>query len=556
MVVRNFKLSTKLALSFSVIILVLILIGLVSLSNIVKLADLTSNIYLENVKPSAEINQISDRVKNLRINAFRATSEFDAERLQIVTDKMKAEIKLIVSEIGNQQGRFMNPEESEVIGQLVETWENLEKSYLDIFTLIEGFSMDDAVEILTTENQALSDQSSVLLGKLIGQKEKKIQESFETSQSIKARTFNFMLAAIVLAVLFSAFLAFYLTRSITRPLRGIIQRMTAASDQVTSASNQVASSSQSLASGASEQAASLEETSSTLEEMSSMTRQNADNTKQADLLAGQARSSAEQGAGAMARMTGAINEIKVSSNQTAKIIKTIDEIAFQTNLLALNAAVEAARAGDAGKGFAVVAEEVRNLAQRSAEAARSTSDLIEDSQHKAETGVGLATEVEKIFNEVNSAVEKVGNLLREVSTASDEQARGVEQVNVAVGEMDRVTQSNAANAEETASASENFSAQAVQLDEMMRELEKIVGVPRNGRKNGKQDRVARPGLPRRKLETPPLPPSQPEPLIAARELAEGEKPSLRERIERDQEGEARLTPEQLQKLRGSDFRDM
>ncbi|MCH7477249.1 MAG: MCP four helix bundle domain-containing protein [SAR324 cluster bacterium] len=548
--------STKLAFSFSAIILILILIGLVSLSNIVKLADLTSLIYLENVIPSKEISDIADRVKNLRINAFRATSEFDAERLEIVTDKMKAELKLIVSEISNQQERFMNPEESEVIGQLVETWGKLEKSYLDIFTLIEGFSMDDAVEILTTENQALSDQSSALLEKLIGQKEKQIQESFETSQSIKARTFNFMLAAIVLAVLFSTFLAFYLTRSITRPLRGIIQRMTAASDQVTSASNQVASSSQSLASGASEQAASLEETSSTLEEMSSMTRQNADNTKQADLLAGQARSSAEQGAGAMARMTGAINEIKVSSNQTAKIIKTIDEIAFQTNLLALNAAVEAARAGDAGKGFAVVAEEVRNLAQRSAEAARSTSDLIEDSQHKAEAGVGLAMEVERIFNEVNSAVEKVGNLLREVSTASEEQARGVEQVNIAVGEMDRVTQSNAANAEETASASENFSAQAVQLDEMMRELEKIVGVARDGRKHGKQDRVARPGLPRRKLDTPPLPPSEPEPRLAAPEPAEKEPLSLRERIEQDQEGQARLTPEQLQKLRGSDFRDI
>ena len=200
---------------------------------------------------------------------------------------------------------------------------------------------------------------------------------------------------------------------------------------------------------------------------------------------------------------------------------------------------------------------MRNLAQRSAEAARSTSDLIEDSQHKAEAGVGLATEVEAIFHEVNSAVEKVGTLLREVSAASDEQAQGVEQVNAAVAQMDRVTQSNAANAEETASASEEFSAQAVQLDEMMRELVKIVGGSRDGgRKQGKQDRVVQPALPRRQFDSPLLPPSEPDSWMAAPERPEEKNLSLRERIERDQEQETRLTPEQLQKLRDSDFREM
>ena len=199
---------------------------------------------------------------------------------------------------------------------------------------------------------------------------------------------------------------------------------------------------------------------------------------------------------------------------------------------------------------------MRNLAQRSAEAARSTSDLIEASQHKAEAGVGLAREVEGIFKEVNSAVEKVGNLLREVSAASDEQAQGVEQVNTAVAQMDRVTQSNAANAEETASASEEFSAQAVQLDDMMQELEKIVGVPRDGRNQGRQDRFVRPALPRRQVDRPPLPPSEPGRWMEAPEPPEEANLSLRERIERDQERETRLTPGQLQKLRDSDFRDM
>ena len=247
------------------------------------------------------------------------------------------------------------------------------------------------------------------------------------------------------------------------------------SARVTSASDQVAASSQSLSEGASQQAASLEETSSTLEEIASMTRQNADNSREADRQADENRVRAEMGGQSMVRMLEAINQIKDSSNQTAKINKTIDEIAFQTNLLALNAAVEAARAGDAGKGFAVVAEEVRNLAMRSADAAKSTSGLIEESQGKAAAGVTVASEVEAILQEINSATQNVGNLLNEVSVASNDQAQGMEQVTRAVGEMDLVTQNNAATAEETASASAELSAQSSSLNEMVAELSRIVG---------------------------------------------------------------------------------
>ncbi len=217
-----------------------------------------------------------------------------------------------------------------------------------------------------------------------------------------------------------------------------------------------------------------------------MTQQNADNTKEADSLASGARDQSEKGSEAMGRMVSAIRDIKNSSNETAKIIKSIDEIAFQTNLLALNAAVEAARAGDAGKGFAVVAEEVRNLAQRSAEAAKNTSDLIADAQEKSEAGVGVAQEVETLLTEVNGAVEKVGDILKEVTAASAEQAKGVEQVNTAVAQMDQVTQSNAANAEETAAASQQLSSQAIQINDAVGNLETLVGGGgSNGRGHGK-----------------------------------------------------------------------
>ncbi len=268
--------------------------------------------------------------------------------------------------------------------------------------------------------------------------------------------------------------------SLTKPIKKIIEDMTAASSQVDSSARQLAVSSQSLAEGASEQAASLEETSSTLEEMAGMTRQNADNTNQAETLANENRSSSVQGSEAMAEMVEAIKAIKESSDKTAKIIKTIDEIAFQTNLLALNAAVEAARAGDAGKGFAVVAEEVRNLAQRSAEAAKNTSEMIEDSQQKSDAGVQSANNVQENFNTVRKAADKLENLLKEVSAAGKEQASGVDQVNTAVSLMDQVTQSNAANAEETSAASQELSSQILAFNDMTVSLAGIVGAS-NGR---------------------------------------------------------------------------
>jgi len=209
--------------------------------------------------------------------------------------------------------------------------------------------------------------------------------------------------------------------------------------------------------------------------MSSMTKQNADNAVQANSLAGEANQSATKGNEAMGRMSQAIGEIQKSADETAKIIKVIDEIAFQTNLLALNAAVEAARAGEAGKGFAVVAEEVRNLAMRSAEAAKNTASMIEESVKNSKNGVDIAGEVAKMLEEITDSSRKANELVGEIAAASQEQAQGIDQVNTAMAQMDKVTQQNAANAEESASASEELSAQAQQMNVMVNELVAIVG---------------------------------------------------------------------------------
>ena len=262
--------------------------------------------------------------------------------------------------------------------------------------------------------------------------------------------------------------------SITGPINRVIANLTAGAEQTTSAANEVSSSSQSLAQGASEQAASLEETTASMEEMASMTNQNADNANAAKKLSETALTSAERGTEAMERMSTAIDDIKKSSDETAKIIKTIDEIAFQTNLLALNAAVEAARAGEAGKGFAVVAEEVRNLAQRSAEAARTTADMIDGSVRNADHGVTISKEVGEILSEIADGNRKANDLVAEIAAACNEQAQGLDQISTAINQMDQVTQSNAASAEESASASEELNAQAEELNHMVNELLAIV----------------------------------------------------------------------------------
>ena len=246
-----------------------------------------------------------------------------------------------------------------------------------------------------------------------------------------------------------------------------ISQVVEAADQVGTAANQISASAQGVASGTAEQASSLEEVSSSLEEISSMTKNNADNAVQAQNLSKTATQSAEEGKHAMERMNKAIAEIKASSDETARIIKTIDEIAFQTNLLALNAAVEAARAGEAGRGFAVVAEEVRNLALRSAEAAKDTATMIEESVKRSDNGVKIAEEVDKALLEIAEGSKKVNDLVAEIAAASQEQAKGIEQVTVATGQMDKVTQQNASNAEESASAAEELSSQANQLAEMV-----------------------------------------------------------------------------------------
>jgi len=250
-------------------------------------------------------------------------------------------------------------------------------------------------------------------------------------------------------------------------LNNILEQVNNAINQTITGAEQMTESSQQVAQGASEQASTLEEISSSLHEITAVTGQNTAVAREARELSGKTKEASMIAADSMQQLSSAIEKIKTSSDSTAKIIKTIDDIAFQTNLLALNAAVEAARAGEAGKGFAVVAEEVRNLAIRSAEAAKNTSSMIQDSIKSSEEGVALNRQVSKVLSELTSQVIKVEELMSQIATSSEHQNAGIKQVNTAMEQLNSVTQQNSANSEETASVAQQLTGQAEQLQRLV-----------------------------------------------------------------------------------------
>ena len=265
-------------------------------------------------------------------------------------------------------------------------------------------------------------------------------------------------------------ISIWLSRSITKPIIKIIEKVSTTSAVVTEASSVVSESSQTLSHTFSDQAAGIEETSSSMEEISSIVQKNSSKTQESNQYMQEIESVLGKMSSATESMSSAIDEIKQSADETVKIINVIDGIAFQTNLLALNAAVEAARAGEAGKGFAVVAEEVRNLAMRSAEAAKNTSALLEESNKKAENGVSIVGEVSDAVRTTQEKVGHVSNLISEITTASNEQTAGIEQVNQAISAMSHSLQDNAASTEHAASAAEELNAQTEELENIVKDF--------------------------------------------------------------------------------------
>ena len=328
--------------------------------------------------------------------------------------------------------------------------------------------------ILQDELEVIAPQFTAALGRLRQAVTTFQSQLGQNGRADQVRNETIVLSCTIGAGVLGIVVAWLIIRGITRPILKIAKQLAVESAQTHAAALQVSSASQSMADGASRQAASLEESSASLHEMASMTSRNSESAQSAKGLAAEARTTADAGTRDMTAMREAMTAIKSSSSEISKIIKTIDEIAFQTNILALNAAVEAARAGEAGAGFAVVAEEVRSLAQRSAQAAKETAAKIEDASSKSEQGASISAQVAGSLDKIVERIRQLDEMVGGIAQASTEQSEGIGQLNQAVAGMDKITQSNAALAQQSASSAEEMKAQSAQVKTAVNDLLRMV----------------------------------------------------------------------------------
>jgi len=502
---KNIKLGTKI---IGMVAILLILMAISSVFGILKMGVIGDEIKgiteqdLPLTKTITEIttNQLEQAIwferalrygetiqKNQSAKAAFKTAEEEFHRLNKLVNEELKEGEKIAEHARDNAKTAHERKEFEEIDEHLKFIEKKHAGYgdyvLEVFALLHKGKLHEAEEV-AEEVEKKEEELDHELEQFLKKVEKFTEDAAVKAEHDENSALMLMSIISVFATVFGLVMAIFTTRSITKPLNRAINELSDGSEQVASASGQVSSSSQQLAEGASEQAASLEETSSSLEEMASMTKQNADNAQQADMLMNETKQTVGKANESMKAMGQSMGEISRSGEEIGKIIKSIDEIAFQTNLLALNAAVEAARAGEHGLGFAVVADEVRNLAQRSADAAKNTADLIEEMVKKIKEGSTLVTTTDEAFQEVVNSSAKVAELVGEISAASQEQTSGIDQINKAVAEMDKVVQVNAANAEESASASEELNAQAENMKTVVSSLVALVGGASNGAGNG------------------------------------------------------------------------
>jgi hypothetical protein len=483
---NSWSLKQKLIGSFCIVAVILAVVSWVGFRGVSNCKTSLDEIGSNNVPTLVAVCSAQEAQMGIRMlcNAV-LNPQYPADRKQVFQSSLDAYLKQYEESVKDYEAVQHSPEEEAMwkdVKSLSATWQQSLSKFDGVAqTYIRARSPEEAQQNLKTMNEIVfggfADQARAVMGKLrdVGLSTKKNSENAaQIADGAASRSKAMSLIFAVLGITAALAFGIFLSMSIAGKLNRIVLQASEGASQIASAATQVASAAQGVAEGSQEQAASIEESTSSLEELSAMTKQNADNTKAVSHLMKEAKDLVDVASGGADNMDRAMKEIKSASDQTSKIVKTIDEIAFQTNLLALNAAVEAARAGEAGKGFAVVAEEVRNLAMRAAEAAKNTGSLIEENVIRVNGGVQIIDSLQSALRDVNSSSLKVSNLVNEVAAASDEQSKGISQISIAINQMNSVTQANAANAEEAASASEEAAGQAQSLQDNVRELMIVV----------------------------------------------------------------------------------
>ena len=474
MQIRNMRLGWRIGMGFGVILL---LLGVSIVISIVQLGNLSNEITLIYERENAKVRLLSQSIE--QINGL----QISFRSLVLVPEELrndeKTDIERRLAELTdsfNRIGKTVSPQTMSYFDEIQMSQESLKTSIRSLFmTIFDNKDIENGRQMV----QTLDSFTKRIIGG--AQALSKIQES-EKIRTIAAakrayliRSSIWMISLGGIALFLGLIIAYVLSRSIVEPINRVAAGLMDAADQVASAAGEVAQSSQALAHDATDQASSLEETSSSMEEMAAMTRRNADNANHANAVIQGNNKVVEETDVAMSELNVFMKEITKASEETGRIVKTIDEIAFQTNLLALNAAVEAARAGAAGAGFAVVADEVRSLAIRAAEAAKNTAELIDNTVKQTKNGLTLVDRTSQAFRNVAKGSREVAVLVEEITASSNEQAKGIEQINGAVVEIDKIVQRNVANAEESAAASEEMTAQANQMKTFVNELTLVVG---------------------------------------------------------------------------------
>lgn len=467
--IKKLKVNQKLNVLIAIGAFFLVLVGLVGFGFIQKATNNTKTLYNDRVLPITWLSQVNNNINDIRNKIFQMATINNYARKQELKAAILKDRESNDELWAKYESTKLDKYEVDNIAkykELLAKYRPGQKRAMDL--ALANKNQESLAYFTSIQPQADGVMSVAMdLTKYNTDVAKAIYE-----QNLKDAKLANLIAGltIVFALILLVSIGMMISNMISKPIKDAIDGLSTGSDEVSSAASQVASASQALAEGASEQAAAVQETSSTLEETSSMVHQNRENTQQAATLARQTKQYAERSNDEMNEMARSMSELKNSSNEIAKIIKVIDEIAFQTNILSLNAAVEAARAGDAGKGFAVVAEEVRNLAQRSAQAAKDTTVIIESNIDLSEASVNIAKTVKDSVESIAEQATKVSDLLEEISVATNEQAQGVEQINKAVSQMEMALQSNASTADESAAASRSLQEQAISVRDIVDSL--------------------------------------------------------------------------------------